>query len=309
MGIATPACALVRNDWITKRRDSVQAIFEAIGSADPAFLNIYTAFARYLVPILAGILLLRCVLPMLMFRREPEIWGWLMLPDGRRLPLTHWENVIGRSKRSDVVIDLATVSRTHAVLTRYDDGSWTVADADSVSGTFVNGEKIRISALDLEDIITIGGLEMKLLPISRKQEIKLAKLRTKAGRPFASIANVLLLTALQCLICLGYLLGGDGAHSGTVVIGFLGLIACQWALLSFYLFIRKPAFELESIAFFLCTMGMAAIAAVRPGEAVKQLIALVMGLGVYLAVGWSLRDLERAKVVRRLAAWQASVFW
>ncbi len=276
--------------------------FLDMATADPAFLNIYTAFARYLIPILAGLLLVRCVIPILMFRREPEIWGWLMLPDGRRLPLTHWENVIGSSKRSDVVIDLPGVSKTQAVLTRYDDGSWTIADADSRSGTMVNGQRIRISALDQEDVISIGGLEMTLLPISRKQEIKLAKLRTKAGRPFASIANVMLLTALQCLICLGYLLGSDGSHSGTVVLGFLGLVICQWALLWFYIFIRKPAFELESIAFFLCTMGMAAIAAVKPGEAVKQLIALVMGLGVFLAVGWSLRDLERAKVMRRLAA-------
>ncbi len=280
----------------------MQAIFEAIGSADPAFLNVYTELARYLVPALAGLLLLRCMIPMLTFRREPEIWGWLMLPDGRRLPLTHWENVIGSSKRSDVVIDLPGVSRTHGVLTRYDDGSWTIADADSQSGILVNGERIIISAVEPEDVITIGGLEMTMMPISRRQEIKLSKLRTRAGRPFSSIANVLLLTALQMLICLGYLLGGDGTKSGTMVVGFLGIIGCQWALLSFYIFIRKPAFELECIAFFLCTMGMAAIAAVKPSEAVKQLIAMVMGLTLYLAVGWSLRDLERAKAVRRIAA-------
>ncbi len=279
----------------------MQAIFEAIASADPAFLNVYTELARYLVPILAGLLLLRCVFPLLTFRREPEIWGWLMLPDDRRLPLTHWENVIGRSKRSDVVIDLATVSRTHGVLTRYDDGSWTIADAGSGSGILVNGKRVRISALEPDDIIAIGGLEMKLLPISRKQEIKLAKLRSKPGRPFASIANVLLLTALQMLICLGYLLSGDGSRSGSVILGFLGLIACQWILLTVYLLIRKPAFELECLAFFLCTMGMAAISAVKPGDTVKQLVAMVMGLTLYVAVGWSLRDLERAKVMRRIA--------
>ncbi len=280
----------------------MEAFFWNIASADPAFLNVYTALARYMVPILTGLLLLRCVLPLLTFRREPEIWGWLVLPDERRLPLTHWENVIGRSKRSDVVIDLATVSRTHAVLTRYDDGSWTIADAGSGSGVLVNGERVRIRALDLEDVIAIGGLEMKLLPISRRQEIKLAKLRTRAGRPFASIANVMLLTVLQCLICLGYLLAGDPVNSGNVTLGFLGIVAGQWVLLCVYLFVRKPAFELECLAFFLCTMGMAAIAAVKPAEAVKQVVAMVAGLGLFLAVGWSLRDLERAKIVRRIAA-------
>ena len=34
----------------------------------------------------------------------------------------------------------------------------------------------------------------------------------------------------------------------------------------------------------------------------KQLIAMDLGLAVFLAVGWALRDLERAKKIRYLAA-------
>jgi cell division protein FtsW (lipid II flippase) len=49
-------------------------------------------------------------------------------------------------------------------------------------------------------------------------------------------------------------------------------------------------------------MGMAAIAAVKPDETVKQLVAMILGLAVYLTVGWSLRDLERAKKMRYIAA-------
>ena len=58
---------------------------------------------------------------------------------------------------------------------------------------------------------------------------------------------------------------------------------------------------METIAFFLCTMGMAAISTVKPGETVKQLLAMIMGVVLFLIIGWSLRDLERAKVVRYLA--------
>ena len=83
---------------------------------------------RYLAPVIAMLLLLRCIMPLLTFRREPEIWGWLNMPDGSQIPITHWENVIGRSKSCDVTIDFPTVSRNHAVLTRYDDGSWTISD-------------------------------------------------------------------------------------------------------------------------------------------------------------------------------------
>ena len=99
---------------------------EAMSQARDTYLYVYIGMMRYLAPALAFVLLLRCAKPMLTFRREPEIWAWLCLEGGRKLPITHWENVIGRSKRSDVVIDFPTVSRNHAVLTRYDDGSWTL---------------------------------------------------------------------------------------------------------------------------------------------------------------------------------------
>ena len=91
----------------------------------------YIGFLRYAVPVLTFILLLRCCLPLLTFKREPEIWAWLNMSDGSQIPITHWENVIGRSKSCDVTIDFSTVSRNHAVLTRYDDGSWTISDARS----------------------------------------------------------------------------------------------------------------------------------------------------------------------------------
>ena len=46
---------------------------------------------------------------------------------------------------------------------------------------------------------------------------------------------------------------------------------------------------------------MAAISTVKPGETLKQLAAMVIGVVVFLTVGWSLRDLERAKRFRYLA--------
>ncbi len=267
-----------------------------------AYMNVFAQLVRYCTPILIALLLVRCIRPLIRFRREPEIWAWLFLPNEKRIPITHWESVIGRSKRSDVIIELPTISRNHAVLTRYDDGSWSIADTDSQSGVLVNGKKVSICALEAEDVITIGGVDMKLVPISRRQEIKLSQLRTKATSPLNSLANLLLLTLIQCLVCISYLLGGNPEHMQSVLIGFAGIAVCQWALLIFYLCINKPCFEIEAVAFFLCTMGMAAIAAVKPGEAVKQLVAMVMGIGLFLGVGWALRDLERVKQLRRWAA-------
>ena len=279
----------------------MDGILSAVSGASQTEIHVYLGFLRVAAPVLALMILIRAGMPLLTFRREPEIWAWLCLKDGKKLPITHWENVIGRHRRSDIVIDFPTVSRTHAVLTRYDDGSWTITDSHSKSGVIVNGRRGTIFALEPEDVISIGGIEMQLQPISRKQEQRLAQLRTRAGSLRSSIVTVALLTVFQALCCLGLLLGCGGDHGRDILLGFGGLMACQWILLIFYATIRRPAFEVETIAFFLCTMGMTAIATVVPGEAVKQLVSMVLGIVVFLICGWSLRDLERAKVIRYLA--------
>ena len=262
---------------------------------------VYIGALRYIAPVLAFVLILRCLKPLLTFRREPEIWGWLCLSEDNRLPITHWENVIGRSKRSDIVVDFPTVSRNHAVLTRYDDGSWTISDAESKSGVYVNRRRVHIGAVDTDDVITIGGVDMVLQPISSRQEARMAQLRTRAGSFGDSLANVLLLTVLQILCAVGFLFTERGAYGQDILLGFGGIMACQWLLLFFYGAIRRSSFEVETLAFFLCSMGMAAILTVEPEESIKQLIAIGLGLGTFLFIGWSLRDLERAKRFRYLA--------
>ena len=270
--------------------------------ADPALLaSEYVGFLRLALPVLTVLLLLRCFLPLLTFRREPEIWAWLNLSDGSQIPVTHWETVIGRSKSCDVTFGLGTVSRNHAVLTRYDDGSWTITDAGSRGGTFVNNRQVEICALKPTDHINIGGVEMQLQPITARQEIRQAELRTKAASGWDSVTNLMLLTLLQCMMFLGFLFRGEQAELRNILQGFGGIMLCQWMLYLFYVVIRRKSFEVETIAFFLCTMGMAALSTVRPGETSKQLIAMILGVGLFLFLGWSLRDLERAKRIRYFA--------
>ena len=274
---------------------------EAILQVQQLYLQPYIGILRYIVPVLGFVLLMRCALPLLTFRREPEIWAWLNLTDGTQIPITHWENVIGRSKSCDVTINFPTVSRNHAVLTRYDDGSWTISDAGSKSGVQVNGKNVQICALNPRSRISIGGVEMHLQPITEKQEIRQAQLRTKAARGITSVANLMLLTLMQCMMAVGFLLAEDVQNIPYIMQGFFGIVLCQWLLYVFYAIIHRTSFEVETLAFFLCTMGMAAIATVRPEEAMKQLIAMVIGVLIFLLCGWSLRDLERAKVFRYLA--------
>ena len=279
----------------------MEGLLEAFYASRDTYVSVYLGLLRYVVPVLAVFLLVRCAKPLLTFRREPEIWAWLNLPGDNQIPITHWENVIGRSKSCDVTINFPTVSRNHAVLTRYDDGSWTITDAGSKDGVQVNGKPVQICAIREEDVISIGGVDMQLQPITAKQEQRQAQLRTKAASGWDSVGNLLVLTLLQGLMVLGFLLSEQGDGLMSILEGFGGIALCQWVLLIFYLIIRRTSFEVETLAFFLCTVGMAAIASVTPGETVKQLIAMALGVVTFLGVGWSLRDLERAKIVRYCA--------
>ena len=284
--------------WLETALGGIPASFSGM---DAAYENFYISMVRYACPILAALLLLRCAMPLLTFRREPEIWAWLVMPGGERVPVTHWENVIGRSKSCDVSIALSTVSRNHAVLTRYDDGSWTITDANSKDGTYVNGERVNICALQDGDVISVGGVKLKLKVITRQQEQLQSQLRTRASGPIAGFFNLLLLTVFQVLTMIGFAVHDAVENSVMVLEGFGGIILAQWLLYVFYLVIHRSSFEMETLAFFLCSLGMAAIATVAPKESLKQLIAMLVGVFVYLLVGWSLRNLERAKRVRYLA--------
>ena len=265
------------------------------------YLHVYITILRWIMPVLTGFLLVRCIQPLLFFRREPEIWAWICMPGNKRIPVTHWESVIGRHKKSDIVIDFPTVSRTHAVLTRYDDGSWGIRDADSAGGVYVNGEQVQAAAIYPEDLITIGGVEMSLTPISHKQERRLAQIRTKASTFMSSFLDVILLSIIQLLCALGFMLGADTQVVQSILLGFGGIMIAQWVLFMFYACIRRTAFEVETIAFFLCTMGMCAIATICPQEALKQLIAMGLGLVLFLTLGWILRDMNRVKITRYIA--------
>lgn len=262
----------------------------------------YLAVLRLVAPVLVLILLWRCCKPLLTFRREPEIWAYLCFADGTRQAVTHWESIIGRHKRCDLVVDFPTVSRNHAVLTRYDDGSWTITDTASKSGVLVNGEKVTICPLSEEDVINIGGVDMILQPVSTEEEKILTNRRTKATSGLDSVANLLLLSVFQALACLGFLMTGGQEYAGSIITGFGGIMGLQWLLLIIYMIINRSAFEVETIAFFLCTMGMAAICTVKPDETVKQLIALVMGLALFLVTGSFMRNLQLVKTLRYVAA-------
>ena len=285
-------------------KDFFSALITQLGTLTESleFADGFNAVMRFVFPVLAFFIVFRCAKSLLSFRREPEIWAWLCLPDGTRLPVTHWENIIGRSKRSDLVIDVATISRSHAVLTRYDDGSWSISDVGSRGGVFVNGERTNMAAITINDTISLGGIEMYLEPITHRQEVIQASSRTKAGKLIRPGGTLFLLTLFQALTLLQLMMNVDSEHLRSVAIAFAGLAALEWLLFFITRLLRRSGFEPETLAFFLSTIGLSVVASSAPGSTIKQFAAMVLGIFLYIAIIWSLRDLERAKKIRYIAA-------
>jgi len=85
-------------------------------------------------------------------------WGQLIDVAGQTVhPLTDNRTTIGRSRRADVTLDLAEVSRMHAMIVRRS-GSYWVADLESSNGTAVNEDAIgtSLSALRAGDQLSVG---------------------------------------------------------------------------------------------------------------------------------------------------------
>ncbi len=115
--------------------------------------------SRYILPALIFLVLLYCSLSMLRHRQNgPNLPAHLTnSANGDIIPLSNWENSVGRSNSCDIVLNYSTVSRFHAVVALRK-GGWLVADTLSRTGVFINGECIKNKApLQNGDIITFGG--------------------------------------------------------------------------------------------------------------------------------------------------------
>ena len=279
--------------------ETVNAWFQDAG-ADVAY--VFGAVWRIVAPFLVLWILWRCAKPLIRFRREPEVWGWLVMPDGSQLPVTHWENIIGRSKGSDIVVNFSTVSRNHAVLTHYDDGSWSVTDIGSRGNVTVNGKKIRVKALNYGDVISLGGVEMILAPVTAEELREQRHNRTRPASMVRPGLTLLLLTVFQIFTALQLWMNLRTEAISTVILGFVILMAMEWALLLILTLLRRRSFDVETLAFFLTTLGLSVIATCAPSEMMKQIICIAGGLVIYGVIGWSLRSLPRAAKFRYFAA-------
>ena len=281
-----------------------QAMAEIAGflAARPAVGNWYTAIARFIFPVLAVLILLRAVRSLLRLPTTPETWAQLSLPNGAPIPLTHWENILGRGGSADVRLNFPSVSRQHAAICRDSEGNWTVYDLGSKGGTAVNGQAVTESApLKLGDTVTLGGVPLLFLPQTVGEQEELER-RRKAEQPAALWPSFLWLTLFQVLTCLQLMVAAGANLSPMLPLTFLGLTLVMWLYYAALRLTGTVGFEMETIAFFLSTLSLSVTASSAPASLPKQFFAVLLGLALFLTLGIFLRDLERVKKLRWLMA-------
>ncbi len=253
---------------------------------------------QFLLPVFAVLIVARCGRSMLQEKPEQELWGSLVLPDGGQLPLYHWENLVGRAKRCDVVLPYATVSRSHAALIRDDRGRWLLHPLNAKNGVTLNGipvaEPVQLAP---QDRIGFGGVETRFLPLTEEEERRQMKRRTRPGRFLSPSVTLVLLTLVQGML-LGSLCMALPDSSATILTCFGLLIGMEWLLYLIYRAARRTGFELETLAFFLTSLCLTVTAVSSISTLYRQTFCVALGLAVFFALNLILRDLDLAKKVR-----------
>lgn len=87
---------------------------------------------------------------------KPKAPAWLVTPDGREHQLNQGVTVIGRSPRSDIVLDESTVGREHAKIIE-EKGTFRLHDLGSANHTYVNDQRVEKPVLlEGDDRISFG---------------------------------------------------------------------------------------------------------------------------------------------------------
>lgn len=296
--------------------DILQSIFNGIGSffaQIPTYFGslsslsgnsglLFTAVVRWVFIFLAVFIVLKSIFSLLRSKSPSEIWAYFHVGDYKNLPITHWENAIGRARSSDIEIEDPAVSRSHGILTRDNDGVWCYMDLGSSNGAYIGGRRLRpYRKIRLRPgmEITLGRTVCTLFPVSvqeRMNNVRERKYDTVLLKPWLSLIAISIfqfLTVVQLMVALG------DKYSPGITVSYLGLNILMWTYVIFLSGMRRKGFEIEMLAFFLSGLSLAVTATKFPENAFKQFIAVAIGVGLFLFMCTYLRDLERTLAIKK----------
>ena len=187
--------------------------------------------SKYLLIPLSLLIMLRCIRSMLSDRYEAETWASVRF--GREsVPVTHWENLIGRSRTADIRIDREGIERIHAVLKRRDDGRWMLFDVFARGGVWVDGRPVGPEGAELAEgaAAKIGSVNLRLQDLGAEKSGALEEKRTAAGKRVSPALTLFELTVFELLLLLQHLLTSPDKMAVQVALAFQKVfgIGCAW---------------------------------------------------------------------------------
>ncbi|MBQ4569100.1 MAG: FtsW/RodA/SpoVE family cell cycle protein [Ruminococcus sp.] len=241
---------------------------------------------RILLAVYALIIIYQCFASMRRQKRQEA--PLVMLYNStirKKIPVLCWENLIGRGKGCDIVIEDPTVSRSHCVLLRRKEG-WFINDIGSKSGTRVNGRPVHgRHRVTIDDEIKIGSTTLTL----RRGEEYDGEMRHHwffsrvSSKPSVSAPALIFLTNLFHLfmaveICISY---EKFVLEAFEILGAVVLFSWVFYLFSAGVF-RRSNFELETLAVLLVGAGSILLVSQDIMDAWIQIIAAMIGAAGYL---------------------------
>lgn len=253
---------------------------------------------RILMPVYAIIIVYQCYAAMRRRRRpEKPLVTLYNTVTGLKLPVIFWENSIGRSRASDIVVDDPAVSRNHCVLLRRASG-WYICDTGSKGGTYVNGEEaVGRTRVLIDDVISVGNSQFQFLRGEDYDEnLRYSWFFKKANNKPAmkSWKLMLLITLFHFFMCVEAVFWQDGTNKYSPLVLFGCLAVAEWTF--FFVsskVLKRVSFELESLALFLTGVGVMLLVRQVERSAYVQLIAAVVGMALFCIIIKFIEDPDR----------------
>ena len=260
-------------------------ILETIG-------NIFVFAARIILPVLCFLLIFGVIKDLLKKRGKTTL-AKLLTANGLEFDICSVESIIGRSKICDVVLNIPSISRRHAVITYSEDYGFKIS---SVYGTeiLVNGTVIdEYAYFNFGDIIEIGGLQLKLVPAEETDIYSNSKPK-KIG-----VSSAFLLTLIQGIMFVELMIHYADSFKPYIPISFGILFAIEWVYFLIHGF--KGNINIEILGFFLTTIGFAVAASATPDNMLKQLITAVLGIAAFIVLQFVYKNMDFVMKLRYYA--------
>ena len=263
------------------------------------FIFYILSVCKFMLIVLSAAILIRCLRSMLSERYEPEVWAYIKLGE-KMIPVLHWENIIGRGPSSDVRVPQEGISRVHAVIKRSDKGQWHIYDIFSKGGVWVDAQRVTEKGLLLSsgDVLNLGGNILEFYDITNEKHRELESSRTAAGGSISPGLTLVYLSLFQLFLLIEHATSAAAGELLPIAAGFATVAALQWLCYYVMRLMKRSGFEVETLAFYLSTLGMSVAASSTPEDMYKQALLLAVSVLLFLFNGWWLRNLRRTAFMR-----------